>query len=383
MSSDYKYDVFISYSTEDREWAKRLFDDLQKKQNKVFLDQHRLVAGGAWRPELQEAVTKSRHLVVLWSEHAMKSQWVIQESTWFRLDPLHMHANDRLLIPIILEGSAAIFGDVHQVTELARAGAYQAGFQQLNRELWNGVVAKVADAVQSRDPALRVPLLLLAITRERLDKLQPVHPSGLRLDELLDRFGIGSKDELAAIYGERPKDWRPFGSRDTIETILDTTKDQINSLVTQGGTLFRWDYLAKDFWSLDRDAFLQEVRRLNSGPAVLVVDPISLYDPTIEYRYTQLLNKFFDNQDGFTVVLAPFSMPQSSQYLRKLVERMASRIFERFYEPPVLTHERYARCAANIGDGMDLKAWLLTAVGPVIRTNRPSKAPYPLDPAIQ
>jgi hypothetical protein len=378
VTSHYTTDVFISYSSQDREWADKLAKDLELRGIETFMDTERLVSGDTWRPALQDAVATSRHLVVLWSAQANSSPWVQKEMAWFDADRLRQGVNS-LLIPVLLDETRTTFGDRQQITDLLRASAYAAGADQVDSGLWGGVVGMVADAVNSQDPSIPVPLLLLTLTQAHLGELNPTHASGLSLDEQLDEFGIG-KDTLAAAYGDRPKDWRPFGSQDTIEMILDSTRAHINSLVAPGGTRFRWDYVAEEFWSLDWDAFDQEVKRLNSGPAVVVVDPLALYHQRVEYAYTQRLGKFFENDDAFAMVLAPFSMPQSSQRLRRQLKLMAVMIFERFYDPPVLTRERYARCAANIGDGMDLRAWLLTAVGPAIRTSRSSAEPF-LDPA--
>ena len=60
------FDVFISYGSEDRGWADRLAGDLEDEGIATFLDDQRLVPGSNWRSDLQAAVTKSRHLVMLY-----------------------------------------------------------------------------------------------------------------------------------------------------------------------------------------------------------------------------------------------------------------------------------------------------------------------------
>ena len=82
--------------------------------------------------------------------------------------------------------------------------------------------------------------------------------------------------------------------------------------------------MAEEFWSLDWDAFAQEAKRLNSGPAVVVVDPIALYHPAVEYAYTQQLGKFFERlRHGPGPVLDAAEQPAAAGL-------MAVLIFKRF-----------------------------------------------------
>ena len=79
----YEYDVFISYKSEDRPWADKLYSDLQSKGLVPFIDHKRLEAGREWEPQLAVALGRSEHLVVLWSDEADRSSWVRKQT-----DPL-------------------------------------------------------------------------------------------------------------------------------------------------------------------------------------------------------------------------------------------------------------------------------------------------------
>src|SRR5262245_9159171 len=83
------YDIFISYSSLDRPWAKKLEKDLQERGVKVFFDQTRLTKGERWEPQLVTQLLNSRHFVVLWSDNARASDWVLQELYYFKrmIDP--------------------------------------------------------------------------------------------------------------------------------------------------------------------------------------------------------------------------------------------------------------------------------------------------------
>lgn len=71
------FDLFISYSSKDRPWAKQLWEDLRAKypalQHRIFWDRDSIPAGEEWRKELQSAIRNSKHLVVFWSEFANAS----------------------------------------------------------------------------------------------------------------------------------------------------------------------------------------------------------------------------------------------------------------------------------------------------------------------
>jgi TIR domain len=66
----FDYNVFISYSREDRPWAERLSQSLQAQGLKAFYDRESIRIGDQWEPALIKAIDASRHLVVLWSSYA-------------------------------------------------------------------------------------------------------------------------------------------------------------------------------------------------------------------------------------------------------------------------------------------------------------------------
>jgi TPR repeat protein len=70
---DFAYDVFISDGGEDRPYANRLCDSLKGLSPSVssFFDAKSLRAGDDWEARIQGALETSRHLLVLWSDHAV------------------------------------------------------------------------------------------------------------------------------------------------------------------------------------------------------------------------------------------------------------------------------------------------------------------------
>src|SRR5438067_8738656 len=109
LNKAYKYDVFISYKSEDYAWALKLYDSLHNKGLEPFLDRKRLQPGLQWEPQLAEDLRLSQHLVVLWSKRAADSDWVIRETYTFdaiinNLPVGDAPVNRRMLFILLEEG---------------------------------------------------------------------------------------------------------------------------------------------------------------------------------------------------------------------------------------------------------------------------------------
>src|SRR3954454_4480312 len=70
------FDLFISYKSEDRPWAKKAYEDLRARYPalQIFWDRESIPAGEAWRNELNSALRSTKHLMVFWSDYANTSQ---------------------------------------------------------------------------------------------------------------------------------------------------------------------------------------------------------------------------------------------------------------------------------------------------------------------
>ena len=73
------YDAFISYSRLDLSAVQGLKRQLEERRLCFFLDVDSLRAGQDWPPQLGSAVQDSRMMVLCWSGHAAKSDWVRAE----------------------------------------------------------------------------------------------------------------------------------------------------------------------------------------------------------------------------------------------------------------------------------------------------------------
>jgi hypothetical protein len=170
-----RYDIFISYSSPDRAWAKKLEADLRERDVNCFFDQTRLKKGAKWEPQLVTGLQDSRHFVVLWSENARNSTWVNEELVRFKasIDPkgAGQPLPGRLLYSINLEGEnatlAAYQGYVDKEIQAAYkqlVGTTEIRLKDPALQAWDALVAEIAAAAKSNDPAIYVPVAVLALT---------------------------------------------------------------------------------------------------------------------------------------------------------------------------------------------------------------------------
>lgn len=75
MGGDDQYDIFISYTREDGELAKRLAAELASHGWLVFWDRV-LLPGATWRTQIQSALNTAKVVLVMWSSRSVDSRWV-------------------------------------------------------------------------------------------------------------------------------------------------------------------------------------------------------------------------------------------------------------------------------------------------------------------
>jgi len=73
------FDIFISYTSQDRQVAQRLEARLREDGWEVFWDRQ-IEAGVEWNEDIQEALREARCVLVLWSAASRKSFWVRGEA---------------------------------------------------------------------------------------------------------------------------------------------------------------------------------------------------------------------------------------------------------------------------------------------------------------
>lgn len=94
-------DVFLSYAREDRARAEQVAHGLEAAGIDVFWD-NEIPPGQTWADYIETKLTQCKALIVLWSEHSTKSQWVREEARLGR--------DKGVLIPVMVDGSTPPFG---------------------------------------------------------------------------------------------------------------------------------------------------------------------------------------------------------------------------------------------------------------------------------
>jgi formylglycine-generating enzyme required for sulfatase activity len=99
-------DIFISYAREDLEAARRLAAALEGQGWSVFWDRT-IPAGKSWRAVIGAELTDARCVVVLWSQHSVTSDFVLEEAD--------RGLRRRVLIPVFIDDVEPPlgFGSIH------------------------------------------------------------------------------------------------------------------------------------------------------------------------------------------------------------------------------------------------------------------------------
>ncbi|MEO0373081.1 MAG: toll/interleukin-1 receptor domain-containing protein [Cyanobacteria bacterium P01_A01_bin.17] len=145
------YSCFISYSSKDEEFAKRLHADLQDKGVRCWYAPEDLPIGAKIRVGIDEAIRKHDKLLLILSEHSVNSQWVEQEvETALEKE---RERNQLVLFPVRLDdafmdsrdGWTRLIKNTRNVGDFTRwkdYDAYQKGLERLVRDLKAALTVK-------------------------------------------------------------------------------------------------------------------------------------------------------------------------------------------------------------------------------------------------
>jgi uncharacterized protein YjbI with pentapeptide repeats len=100
------YSCFISYSTRDQDFAARLSADLQNKGVRCWFAPNDLRAGQRIHEQIDEAIRLYDRLLVILSEHSIRSEWVLTEVAKARRR--EAREGRRMLFPVSLIPLSAI-----------------------------------------------------------------------------------------------------------------------------------------------------------------------------------------------------------------------------------------------------------------------------------
>jgi len=142
------YSCFISYSSKDDDFAKRLHADLQAQSVRCWFAPEDLKIGGKFRMRIDEAIRVHDKLLLVLSEDSVKSAWVEKEvETAFEKEC--RQDNKPVLFPIrlddaVMQTDQAWAADIRRTRHIGdfshwkEHDAYQQAFRRLLRDLKAG-----------------------------------------------------------------------------------------------------------------------------------------------------------------------------------------------------------------------------------------------------
>jgi TIR domain len=144
IPSDY-HTCVLSYATEDQAFAEKLYADLQSKSVSCWFAPHDLKTGDKLRTQIYEAIRGQDKLLLILSEHAVKSDWVEREVE-LAFERERQLPKTLVLFPIrlddaVMQTNTAWAGDIRRIRFIGDfrkfhdAAAYQRALQRLLRDL--------------------------------------------------------------------------------------------------------------------------------------------------------------------------------------------------------------------------------------------------------
>ena len=100
-SNDFDYDIFVSFSSFDREVLQLVVEKLRGCGLRVFISDQNLIdyAGESFSQTIQQALEKSQHFILVSSPNSVKSPWVeIEYETFFNQFHVHDRKNRRIFV---------------------------------------------------------------------------------------------------------------------------------------------------------------------------------------------------------------------------------------------------------------------------------------------
>ncbi len=103
QGQEFKYDLFLSHASEDKEWCEMLAERLRNHGVRVWFDGWELQAGDHLEGRIDDGLEKSRKLVAVWTSNYFREDkvWTLAES--YAQHDKDVLARERPLIPLLRE----------------------------------------------------------------------------------------------------------------------------------------------------------------------------------------------------------------------------------------------------------------------------------------
>jgi hypothetical protein len=362
-----KYNVFISYSSQDLPWADRLYASLVGRGLHVYFDRKSLRDGDGWEAQLELGLKQADHLVCLWSQKAYNSPWVHRELGQFRAMKEAPASRDAKLLIVQLDNREGAYGGTQQIAEPALKSAYADPEQPLPHAVWDSLVDRLVNNVHDAGATLQVPVALLTLTSTEAQTLTPDLRDRLKRDLGLD------DNALATRYGSDRLDWRPFGPDTTIRQALDVARTDLNGWLASQS--IAWHLPDQSFWTENKAVRDFAARMANSRLGAVIIDPVAMLVPGMQGKLG-FFNRCLSCENVAFIALP--TAPASAQEARfhHWLSEFASSTFEPYLEPPTPGEQvPHARYGVGLGDVGQVRRLLQRSVGDHLRRSPRDSTP--------
>jgi len=272
------FDVFISYSSADREWAEVFEERMKQAGIDVFRDKSRLMLGHSYKEQLFNHLKDSRVLVIIWSKSVQSmdgimKEWIITERETFRAN----HPKGKIIYLLIDNENPQVDEDSHKLDHLRNKGV----ISSITDKDWSFVIGKVKEIIFT--DRIDIDCYILAVTEKEFgDQLNDEN-----LSDALINLGLSYSD-VAKWYGVRREDWRPAGGKSIKEILFSLEKqlanvlkeDSVPEIYKNSKITIKSDLLG--LWkSLNSDVQAEINRLSNLDFCWVFIDQLSLYNPKI------------------------------------------------------------------------------------------------------
>ncbi len=133
--------IFISYAKEDREMAKRLYDDLRNDGIKLWFDEEELLPGQDWKLIIPDVIRKSRFFIALLSSKSLTTRGFVQKEMKIALEVLdELPVNDMFIIPVRMDDCTPMDERLLRLKTADLFPSYEKGLAKILRTLQAGKI---------------------------------------------------------------------------------------------------------------------------------------------------------------------------------------------------------------------------------------------------
>lgn len=98
--------IFLSYATEDRDRASRIYSLISKPRRPVFYDKESLVPGMDWEAEIESKLAQCALILILFSRHSVNKEGFVQREIRLALSRAERMPEGRIfIVPIRFDGT--------------------------------------------------------------------------------------------------------------------------------------------------------------------------------------------------------------------------------------------------------------------------------------